>query len=1353
MNTRKCSLVAVLAAVACAVLALNAVPALALEEHPFLGEITGGGTPTGSFGGPSGVAVDEATGTLYVADIPHHSVDKLTLTGEPVNFEALGASALSGAATPAGSFAFPSESLLLTPAGVAVDNAPLSPSFNDIYVVDAGHAVIDKFAPSGAYLGQLTGTTGGPFDHEGTFGGPYGVGVDGSGNAWVYEPNGVVDKFNASGVFQSKFSTGCELAEPGFAVNSVGDVYLSCNFGIEEFSPTGTPLGALPRGGSLSGVAVDQSDDHVSVAQEATHVFEFDSSGVELVPAFPPSNLEGFADGLAVDGATGDLFLANTTSKTIQHWGGAITVPDVETGAATNVQKTTATLNGTVNPDGIEVTACEFEYGPTLSYGKTAPCTSEPGSGSSPAAVTAELSELEADETYHYRLIAKNAEGADAGGDQKLVTSGVPMVDEESMSGITQTSAMLEAELNPHGFDTTYRFEYGETTAYGISIPIPDQDIGAGSVDVPVDIGLSGLHAGTTYHYRVVATSSQGVTHGFDKSLTTVPSAQIADVSAGGISSTGATLSATIDPLENDTSYRFEYGTSIAYGASVPVAPVDIGAGDSAVAVTQTISGLQPNTTYHFRVVASNTVGTTTSPDHTFVYETTAVGLPDGRAYEMVTPVQKNGSTIGQAFLTFAPAIARNSSRAILPSIQCFGESQSCAGARGDRPGEPYSFTRTPQGWDAANLGPSAAQFGEISAGEYKANADLGTVLFSLPAAPGQGDSWFRTGNGSTKDIGPIYPPALGAKGTTEREAFGLAATADLERVVFQLGSEEKWPFDATVPQSHSLYEYRGVDQTEPELVAVSGGPGSTALVSTCGSTLGSQEEGGFNRISRSGEVVFFTGLAVPAQGSASCAGPPANELYARVDSSETREISARSAADCTLPACTMSPAANASFQGASEDGTRAYFLSTQQLTNEASEDDTPDDSATFAAGGGNCHATTGRFGCNLYLYDFNLPEGENPIDVSRGETSGSGPKVRGVLAVSSDGTHVYFVAQGVLPSEPNGQGQLPVPGGDNLYGYDRDAAHPAGRLVYIATLSEADAQEWAETSPGEPANVTPNGRFLVFLSHAALTPDDTRGEGPSQVYRFDDESGELLRLTKGQHGFNDDGNAGEGDANIVVPHEAGYSGAGPALPDPTMSDDGAYVFFESPIGLTRGALNDVVIGTDGLGEPGLAMNIYEYHDGEVSLISDGRDTSKNEAASGYVSGVRLLGSDASGANMFFTTADQLVSADTDTQFDVYDARIGGGFPAPVASPSCQGEACHGIPPATPSLLTPGTATFSGAGNTRPAPAAAVKPRPKVTPARCRKGSVRKHGRCVKVKKKKRKGKARKAASDRRARR
>ena len=176
---------------------------------------------------------------------------------------------------------------------------------------------------------------------------------------------------------------------------------------------------------------------------------------------------------------------------------------------------------------------------------------------------------------------------------------------------------------------------------------------------------------------------------------------------------------------------------------------------------------------------------------------------------------------------------------------------------------------------------------------------------------------------------------------------------------------------------------------------------------------------------------------------------------------------------------------------------------------------------------------------------------------------------------------------------------------------------------------------------------------------------------GPAQIYRYDAQAGQLLRVSIGERGYNDNGNTGEGEAKTVSAEACGMHGR----PDPSMSDDGQLVFFQSPTALTPRALNDVPVNKLGNSES-LAANVYEWEaDGKgacvqpagcVFLISDGLDVKETSAGGrASASAVELVGSDATGANVFFSTDDPLVAQDTDTELDIYDARVGGGFPAP----------------------------------------------------------------------------------------
>lgn len=305
------------------------------------------------------------------------------------------------------------------------------------------------------------------------------------------------------------------------------------------------------------------------------------------------------------------------------------------------------------------------------------------------------------------------------------------------------------------------------------------------------------------------------------------------------------------------------------------------------------------------------------------------------------------------------------------------------------------------------------------------------------------------------------------------------------------------------------------------------------------------------------------------------------------------------------------------------------------------------------------------------------------------------------MVAISADGSHVYYVARSVLTTTANAQGRMAEEGANNLYVYEREAGEPQGRIAFIAQLPDVDREaQWASNDQAGSANVTPEGRFLVFESHGDLTSDDTRTDGAIEIFRYDAQSGELVRISSGERGFDDDGNTGVGDAHIAQAI-VGAVHAGASRGDPTMSNNGRYIFFESPIGLTPHALNDVQIGTIKNG-PVYAENVYEWEGGQVYLISDGRDT----AALASGSAVELLGSDGTGANVFFRTAAQLAPQDTDTQADYYDARIcepGRGDPcvfqpAPP-SPPCLGEECHGTPVGVPPVVNAPTATFNGEGN------------------------------------------------------
>src|SRR4029077_12284370 len=186
--------------------------------------------------------------------------------------------------------------------------------------------------------------------------------------------------------------------------------------------------------------------------------------------------------------------------------------------------------------------------------------------------------------------------------------------------------------------------------------------------------------------------------------------------------------------------------------------------------------------------------------DHTFIYTATAgMALPDNRAYEMVTPPQKNGAMVGRVFYGPNPGISQDGSRVIAPFVQCFGGAGSCTANRGFN-GEPFAFTRTGGGWVATPLAPSATRFGANNF--VSTSADAGTALFQIQVSPGSEDDWnARRPDGSFLDIGPVSPPSLGETAGYTRSHEPLA-TGDLSHVVWSLSADrapsQLWPFDAT---------------------------------------------------------------------------------------------------------------------------------------------------------------------------------------------------------------------------------------------------------------------------------------------------------------------------------------------------------------------------------------------------------------------------------------------------------------------------------------------------------------------------------------------------------------------------
>jgi hypothetical protein len=192
--------------------------------------------------------------------------------------------------------------------------------------------------------------------------------------------------------------------------------------------------------------------------------------------------------------------------------------PSVSTGTASGVQTPNATLNGTVNPNGLS-TKYHFEYGTTTAYG-TSTSEGSAGAGTSGVPESAGITGLAAGATYYYRITATSPTGTSYGNAQSFATQPPPRVSTSAPSGVQQTLATLNANVNPNGLETKYRFEYGTSTAYGVLTL--EAGAGSGTNWAPVSSVITELQPGVIYHYRIVAYSSAGISYGSDQTFSTL---------------------------------------------------------------------------------------------------------------------------------------------------------------------------------------------------------------------------------------------------------------------------------------------------------------------------------------------------------------------------------------------------------------------------------------------------------------------------------------------------------------------------------------------------------------------------------------------------------------------------------------------------------------------------------------------------------------------------------------------------------------------------------------------------------------------------------------------------------------
>jgi len=678
------------------------------------------------------------------------------------------------------------------------------------------------------------------------------------------------------------------------------------------------------------------------------------------------------------------------------------------------------------------------------------------------------------------------------------------------------------------------------------------------------------------------------------------------------------------------------------------------------------------------------------------------MGLPECRAYEMVSPLEKqqhDALTIdGPPRISVSP----EGSAIEWASQGAYAEAENYQ-VHSSAPSNPYVAQRSGTGWTTRSGYPPPTLIEDpfsafLAAGVYSPNLASETVCGGVTSTGAdQGPTircalrdpdgtWISTPGYTDLTAATLKPTVLGSSSNGEDIVF--YSENGVPFVSADTSSAAQTCNGASLAHCGGIYEIAGIGTGSPELQLVNVDDSGDMIGPENVNAIGAmpQEPAGsdYQAISADGSKVFFTGVL---SGSLPT-------IYARVDNTETVTISAP---ECEGE-CEHEESGPATYQGASLNGGTVFFTSNQQLLSSDHDEDT-----------------------DLYEYDFAKPPTHRLVQVSEGGlgdvTPGTGANVQGVVSISGDGSHVYFVATGVLTTLPNAAGQIPSEGSHNLYAYDSDT----GETKFVATLQEEDKSLWGFSEPIPEssaaadvrlAQTTPTGTYLVFDSFAKLITAGPEADtsGAQQVYRYDFQTGRVIRVSIGHNGFADNGNT-PGDNAVIGPADDGLlEAASPTVNDSnrSISEGGETVVF-----VTAAQLQDTDVANSTnkscdaatIDAGGTGCQVYVWHEcphetcteggtGEVSMISDGQDPMA----------IVYGGMSASGSDIFFQTRTQLVGQDTDELGDIYDARVDGGFPAPTPEPSCTGEACQGSPSLAPTFSVPGTQSFTGAGNQTPPP-------------------------------------------------
>ncbi len=1444
----------------CAIAAtlLFAAPASADLSFCPLGTGTGQCGALLDFSSVRGLAADQETGRLYVADEGNNRVDVFKDDGSFLF--AFGFGVADGAtnafqtctATCFKGIGGGAPGQLDHPATVAVDNDPASPSQHAIYVGERGadeglgkvreHPRLQKFDPAGEFvwvLGEGVDKTDGGDLCTKAEAHICGAGVESFAEGGIANqplvatgPGGVLyvvdhqrdpaktelvkqrlQRFEPSGALipsQAILFESFLQVPSGLAVDSAGNAWVSGlggqGLGLRKYSPAGALLAGPFDGGvsfpfaSLSfdetgTLYAGQFEKEVSKQGDFSAIAAYNSAG-DVLRRFSYARFYGGA-GVAINAlaahssAFGDIFFSDKnggiTYVSEPPPGPVIAAPSVE---VISVGNTKATLYAEVNPEG-KPTEVHVEYLTQKAYEDQGSSFVGPATKSSEAvSLGAEGFELKAAEAlagcpeatkalseagkclkpeteYRFRVIAENADGkGNSPVEGEPFTTKAPVeFGDTYATGVGTDAAVLHAEVNPLGIPTTAHFEYVDDATFQQSgfaeaIQLPNVGEGAAPLDYGAGEALTAraataypLAPATTYHYRLVATDSllEAPLTGPVRAFTTFRAAQGQGCSENEASRIGfggllpdCRAYEMVSPVDKDSGdirvlkgnggelrvleQASDSGEKLAYGSIRSF-------GDAASApftsqyIAQRVEGSEWQThsidSPRGPAVVNGVLDESESEFHAFSpdlcegWQVTFAEPPlapggvagyenlyrradqlcgeDGEAhYEALAPISTPELDSNELLLLELEGISGDRTRAIFASrgkLQPEGSPgvfQLYLSAAG---GTPHLVCILPDGSTVSRhctAGTSysgnhrVVQLGRISAD--------GSRVFWSDATQAEGKLYVRE-NAEAPESARLHGAATGkgnliGPATATGNVVGgseLVKNVKAESGAFAVGQEisDKEGF---IPAKATI---KAIEETSPGVFTLTLSAKATKL------KLGDSLTGAASATVLG--IVTETG-AFQAGQEISAAGIPADATVL-----SCAPTCGPGATSLTLSAKATKTVAGAHLS-ATSPCTEAETKACTVAVSKAAEEEVGTDSSWFwgaTADGSKAIFSTGGFGsgkANLYSFE---PDGEVTELLAEG--------VYGVMGMSEDAGRIYFTSSKVLDAGA-------TEGKANLYFYE--AGDGGGITKFIATLA-------VPTEGILTYRVAPGGLHAAFVSVASLTGYDNIGATAAdathcggagarcpEVYRYDAEADDLLCVS-----CNPSGARPAGAATIPEPQTYMHGAR-------VLADDGSRLYFESSDALvprdSNGATDVYQWEAPSTGTCEESSPTYSPQDGGcIDLLSSGKSPLDS----------RFVEADPSGENVFVATGSSLLPQDPGG-VDIYDARVGGGLPIPQGPPpGCEGEACQS-PPEAPNDPTPASLSFEGAGNVHE-----TTP-PTRTP--CAKGKVRRHGKCVAKKHRKR---------------